>query len=193
LRYRDERSDAAAEALIRIGARAVKPLCARLLDTNTDGVTNRDVRRAAAEVLDRLKWKPDQSDAEGAYWVAKQDWQKCVEIGASAVAPLCTELKSYHSDDESDICRAVAEALGKIGDVRAVEPLCAKLNNNEDLNVRQAAARALVGLYFSNNQNPHVRQMILKVRETITQPHISEYSEKCNNHHDVGIGVDFPL
>lgn len=40
------------------------------------------------------------------------------------------------------ICQAVAEALGKLGDTRAVEPLIAALQD-EDVELRRAAAQAL--------------------------------------------------
>jgi HEAT repeat protein len=45
-------------------------------------------------------------------------------------------------DGDEDVSRAAAEALGQLGDARAVKPLIARLNDNY-WNVRSAAAKAL--------------------------------------------------
>lgn len=58
-----------------------------------------------------------------------------VDIGAPAVEPLC---KALRNKDEN-VRRLAAEALGRLGDKRAVLPLCAALEGS----TRHAAARAL--------------------------------------------------
>jgi len=123
----------AATALGQIGdARAVAPLVAALRDK--DG----NVRHAAAETLDQLGWRPDQNEAGATYWVARWQWDRCVEIGAPAVEPLSAALK-----DANNIVRhAAAGALGEIGDARAVESLVTALKDKDE-NVRRAAAGAL--------------------------------------------------
>jgi len=121
----------AARALGKIGdPRAVESLIAALKDKKWH------VRKPAAGALDRLAWKPDRGAAGAAYWAAKGEWGKCVEIGAPAVEPLIAALK-----DEDVRMRAV-EALGKIGDPRAVEPLIAALKD-QDERMRKWAAEAL--------------------------------------------------
>ena len=128
---------------------------------------DKDVRYAAAEALGRLRWKPAKDETAGWYWMAKRDWDKCVALGALAVEPLSAALK----DERFSVRQAAAEALGKIKDPRAVEPLIAAHQNwwvgaaaacalgeikdpravepliaalkDEDVNVRWPAARAL--------------------------------------------------
>ena len=154
--------EAAAKALGEIGdARAIEPLIDALKDESEY------VRSAAAEALDKLGWQPDTEERKAAYWAAKQEWDKCVEIGAPAVEPLIIALKDWRvreaaaealgkigapaveplidalRDKSEDVRKAAAEALGEIGDVRAVEPLIAALKDKDD-DVREAAAEALV-------------------------------------------------
>jgi hypothetical protein len=57
--------------------------------------------------------------------VTKQQWDKCLDIGAVAVEPLIIALK----DSDNDVCRAAASALGQIGDKRAVVSLIAALKS----------------------------------------------------------------
>jgi hypothetical protein len=103
---------AAAELLGRIAdAGAVDSLTAALRDERA--------RKAAIKVLDELGWQPNRSEAGAAYWIAKGDLDRCVEIGAPAVEPLIAALKH----DDRRVRQAAAGALGRIGDTRAVEPL----------------------------------------------------------------------
>jgi HEAT repeat protein len=74
-------------ALARIGdVRAVEPLSGAL------GDQDENVRKAAAEALDRLAWSPDRGAAGAAYWAVRGEWDKCVQIGAPAVEPLIAAL-----------------------------------------------------------------------------------------------------
>ncbi len=124
---------AAANALGEIGdPRALEALIAALK------ARDEEVRKTAAAALDKTGWLPDEGADGAAYWVAKNEWARCVKIGAPAVEPLVAALK-----DESWKMRwAAAAVLGKIGDPRAVEPLIATLND-EEWGVRTAAAFAL--------------------------------------------------
>ena len=77
----------AAVALGQIGdARAIEPLIPALLDQDDY------MRRAAVEALHRLSWSPDRGETGAAYWVARGEWDKCVQIGAPAVEPLIAAL-----------------------------------------------------------------------------------------------------
>ena len=147
---------------VKIGAPAVEPLIAALKDGNSD------VRKAAAEALGKIGWKPDKSEAGAHYLIAQGKWDECVKIGAPAVEPLIAALKGRDSDvrpaagalakigapavepliaalkdPNSDVRKAAAGALGVIGDARAVRPLIAAL---EGSGMRQAAVNALVRL-----------------------------------------------
>ena len=99
---------------------------------------NSNMRRAAAETLDRIGWIPDKGEAGAVYWVAKRKWNQCVAIGAPAVLPLVNALK----DDNSSVRWDAAEALGKIGDARAVPPLDDALKDDNS-SVRRAVIEAL--------------------------------------------------
>jgi HEAT repeat protein len=107
---------AAANALVRIGGpRPVELLLPVLRERPSE-------RKAAAEALDRLGWRPDEGEQGAWYWAARQDWARCVAIGPPAVDALCHALRGYSGYEPG-----AAEALGQIGDARAIEPLIAAL------------------------------------------------------------------
>jgi HEAT repeat protein len=153
----------AAEALGKLGdARAVDALIGVLTDSDSL------VRATAAAALDRLAWRPDDGAAGAAYWIATQQWAKCGETGAiaplisalgdedpairggaartladvgtRAVPPLIDALQDPHMTLRGR--SGAAEALGGIGDARAVEALLPLLDDRE-ISVRRAAAQAL--------------------------------------------------
>lgn len=126
---------AAVQALVSMGAPAVEPLIAALKDKDDD------VRQAVAEVLQKIGWCPQANETGALYWIAKQEWDKCVQIGAPAVGPLIAALE----DANWRVRKGAAEALGQIGDPRAVKRLTAALKD-EHSGVRQAAAEALGGI-----------------------------------------------
>ena len=138
LRYRKDKGvrQAAAEALVKIGALAVEPLIAALKDRHSD------VRQAAAYVLgeigDARAVEPliAAPKDEKEWYVREAAAEALGKIGAPAVEPLIAALK----DEYRNVREAAAEALGEIKDPRAVEPLIAAL---KDWDVR-AAAEALV-------------------------------------------------
>lgn len=122
----------AAKALGLIGdPRALEVLIAALKD-------DRNVRHEVADALGKLGWKPGKDETGAYYWIAKQMYPMCVEIGPPALSPLINELKVK---GERARWQAV-EVLGKIGDARAVEPLIAVLNDR-DQSVRWFAEKAL--------------------------------------------------
>jgi HEAT repeat protein len=124
---------AAAEALGKIGgARAVEALIAAL--THSEWY----VRKAAAEALDETGWRPDRGGVGAAYWVAKQHWDECVAIGGPAVELLI----AVFADENVAVRKAAAQALGRIGDARALEPLLAALQDPDPAE-RGCAAEAL--------------------------------------------------
>jgi len=111
--------EAATTAMGKIGdPRAVESLIA-VLKTG-----DMQVRKAAAEALDKIGWLPDEGVNGVVYWIAKKEWDRCV-----------------HKDRY--VREAAVKALGEIGDPRAVEPLISALKDNE-WSVQTAAAEALV-------------------------------------------------
>jgi HEAT repeat protein len=105
----------AAMALGEIGdVRAMEPLTVALDDEDLY------VRENAAKALESLGWQP-VDDAKGAsYWATKKDWKRCVQIGSSSVPALLFALQKQEFEGDR---KAVADALGDIGDPRAVVPL----------------------------------------------------------------------
>ena len=96
----------AAYALGEIGdARSVEPLIAEIKDSDSD------VREAVANALEDIGWRPDQGVNGAAYWVARQEWDRCAQIGKPAVEPLLSAL----TDSDSNVREAVANALEDIG------------------------------------------------------------------------------
>jgi HEAT repeat protein len=96
--------------------------------------------KAAADALDRLGWKPDNAETGAAFWAARFEWDECVKIGPPAVQSLIAVLWSGKRRMRSESAGA-AQALGEIGDPRAVEPLIATLGLGAA--PTQAAAEAL--------------------------------------------------
>jgi HEAT repeat protein len=122
----------AAVALGLIGdVRAVEPLIATLKGANSL------VRKYIAEALEQIGWEVDDSGTEAAYWVAKGEWSKCIEIGAPAVEPLIDILLEW----DADLHKEAARALEQIGPP-AVEPLV-NILSHDNLIIRRRAAHLL--------------------------------------------------
>lgn len=172
---------AAAQALGRLGdTRAVEPLVRAL--TDHDG----EVRAAAAEALQQLDWRPEETAAGGAYWAATHQWDEAVRV--AAVEPLVMALQ----DHAATVRERAADALGTIGDARAIVPLAAALDDH-DIGVARAAARGLVAMYSSGSLDEAQRAEVLALRPRITfQDDVPEH-EGVDARDDRTIGVDFPI
>jgi HEAT repeat protein len=121
---------AAIDALAVMGAQNEGLLLDALVDDS------KPIRQGALAALEGHGYAP-RPDALGArYWIAKQQWDKVVEIGWAAVEPLIAAV----ADD--DLAAGAAGALGRIGDARALPallPLVAHANEA----VRLATVNAL--------------------------------------------------
>jgi HEAT repeat protein len=121
--------EAAVKLLGKFGdARGVEPLVAALRDSQLY------VSKEAVNALDLLGWRPGTDEDGARYWSLKDEWDPCIEIGAQAVEPLIVRLKQGSLP--------AMEALWKIGDARAVEPVIAILKH-VNWAWRTAAAEAL--------------------------------------------------
>jgi HEAT repeat protein len=135
---------AAGRAIVALsGCLPMEPLVAAVKCSDVE------VRKSAADALSRMGWAPDKSASGAAYWIARRDWDSCMNIGAPAVGPLIDALK----DPEKGIPEAAAHALGAIGDRRAAQPLIeAAMKNRGSSNKSRwmpmyaAAGRALARL-----------------------------------------------
>lgn len=107
--------------------------------------------------------------------------------------------RAYANDDDRDtdveVPRMLITMLERIGGLRVVRPLLAALNN-EGIEVRGAAARALISVYTSGKLDDEHKQMILNRRADIMAKHTDSVQHGCGvstPHTDTGIGIDFPL
>jgi HEAT repeat protein len=90
------------------------------------------------------------------------------QIVEPAVKPLIEAL----SDEYYGVCMAAAEALGRIGDPRAVEPLIVALKNGGWYMIRKAAAEALGRIGDPRAVEPLIpvlKDEYFKVREAATE------------------------
>jgi len=98
----------------------------------------RQIRRSAAEILDKIGWEPENKEEEILYYIAKEEWERIVRFGKDAVGILIKLLK-----DKSDTLRLnAAEKLGEIGDARAITPLTNLLSDKNRF-IRLKAAEAI--------------------------------------------------
>jgi HEAT repeat protein len=120
----------AEEALFRIGEPAVNGLVVALFSPHIW------VRAAAANLLEKLGWRPGQDKSGAAYWASKYEWNRCIQIGPAAVDALVLPLRE---SNKSDVVMGASDALVKIG-APSVAALVAAL---KDQTGRQAAADVL--------------------------------------------------
>ncbi len=144
-------SQTAAAGLGKIGdPRAVPFLVAALRSSSSV------LRKAAAEALTALHWKPEGED-RGWYWLALQDWKQCARLGAAAYDPLYAALW----DVDQNVRLEVVPCFGRACGARAVEPL-ARLAAGGEENLLKVAANIGVDSY-----DPMVRAIIFeKLKES---------------------------
>lgn len=134
-----------------------------------------DVRRAAAQALDKLGWIPRNEEERVVYLIARERWNECLEVGptgiralidvhrlqngkwrndpasqaqevlAAAGAAAVEPLIDALTDEDSWTRVYAADVLGRIGDRRAAVPLLAALESENEY-VVMATAEALVSL-----------------------------------------------
>ena len=75
---------------------SVEPLVAALLGAS------RWVRDGAMQALAKIGWRPGNDRAGAAYWAARQEWERCVQIGTPAVEPLIRALRGASIGAQAD-------------------------------------------------------------------------------------------
>ena len=114
-------------------------------------------RSGAAEALKEIGWKPGTDELRALFLIALENWEECIELGDLAVEPLIVALeiepkteevgengRYFSHEAEYNIRFGAAEALGFIGDTRAIKPLNKVLDGDEDdEDFREAVVRAL--------------------------------------------------
>jgi HEAT repeat protein len=126
------------------------------------------VRKFIAQVLDELGWKPRSKEEKALYFIAKQNWDECVNLGNSAVKFLIDRLRDKDSkvryealktlvrmgyatvdvliellkDEDKEVRKYVVWELRKKRDPKVVDALIEALKD-ENWEVRSTAAEAL--------------------------------------------------
>jgi HEAT repeat protein len=95
-----------------------------------------ELRERIAAILDRLRESEDTVALEEARIGVSMD---LIALGRPAVSELLEALE----DDLWVVREAAAQALGLIGDLRAVEPLLRKAKTDRDMGVRESCIKAL--------------------------------------------------
>jgi HEAT repeat protein len=149
---------------------ALRPLVVALKDDD------QMVRRRAVNSLEKLGFRPQEANEVGiAYWIAEQDWEKCIEVGAPAVESLIALLQ----DENADIQINAIETLGAIGNAGAVKALIAILKD-DSYKFKDSARSALVSLYKSRKLDAKSKKLILAHQGEIT---ITSHDDRyCGDH-----------
>jgi HEAT repeat protein len=201
----------AGRAILQIGEPAIESLVAALEDQSpvvrTGAAELLNVLRwPGPEPFSELRWQPE-ADATGArYWAARGGWDACVNIGAPAVAPLIECLVEHDTMQPAQralveigppavepliaalgskawqIRWGATEALGQIGDPRAIDPLRRTLASANGYD-RERTVRALERLgvevdlaavsgAVAEHHDPtrHADRRATEVRETPSDP-----------------------
>jgi HEAT repeat protein len=160
-------------------------------------------RSMIAEALDQAGWTPADDRVGAIFWINRKNWEKCEAVGAPAVSPLLDRLSQ-----KSDL-QPVMTTLGRLGDVRAIEPIIQMLGH-EERRLRQTAAGVLVEFYRRDKIDAAQKQLILANRDRIMAKHVDSsghddyggknYSDCPSDHHvdrktheDAGIGRAFDI
>ncbi|MBO8183283.1 MAG: HEAT repeat domain-containing protein [Archaeoglobus sp.] len=142
---------AAIEELVKLGKKPIP----ELLNLLKRG--NQQIRKAAAVVLDRIGWEPEDLEEEIYYHIAKEEWEVILRFGRKALNILTNFLK-----EKSDGLRLkVAEILGEIGEAEAI-PYLKKLLNDQNKFIRLKAAESLVKL---TGNATHLLQLLEEERD----------------------------
>ena len=136
---------------------AAGELLARLADPN------RKVRRNAAEILEKIAWRPKNDRERACFLIAALRWEQVERLGAAAVEPLVRVLQ----DEDPRIREMAARTLERTGDVRAVKPLIEALRNKHSLQILGERGQAqtvnlLVLLAALKDKDPDARYKALK-------------------------------
>jgi len=122
----------------------------RSADALVDAMADPDVRDIAARTLKKLGAIRDRIDQTFEELRAVEGSSEREEARMAAVIdllaigrPSVEILITYLEDDDWVVREAATDLLGKIGDVRAVEPLIERLRQDKDTGVKELAVKAL--------------------------------------------------
>jgi len=130
---------------------AVEPLFGMLL------ASDKYVRSDVTEALDILGWKPSSPEENASYLYAKQDWDKLVAMGETAVEPM---LRAMDDDDaylRGQLLVSISKAHVSFTDPRIVESILKIYADKELSDSHKEAIQALGGLMDEQVVEPLLR------------------------------------
>jgi len=143
----------------------VAPLMGLLKDPHAQ------VRRFAAESLEKIEWSPSSEGERVSHQLATGDWYGLGDLGEEAIGPL-TEALSW---GDASVRTSVVMAMGRIKSPLTVDVLGERLLQDEDHNVRLNSALSLrdggveaVGLLVESLKDP-VWEVRNSAAETLAQ------------------------
>jgi hypothetical protein len=139
---------------------------------------DKNTRKIAAEMLEKLGWQPGQDEGSACYWLIKGELTKCAALGTAAVIPLIAEIWDANWN------KGVIHYLGEIGDARAVDPLIRVLEGISDKNVKWIAFDALASLYKAGQLDENNKKIILTHCGSLVSPHQDTPATSCTDHSD---------
>lgn len=137
---KDQRArEAVAEALIQIGdRRAIEPL-AEMLRKEEPGRREWWIE-VVGSLIDTIRKESDWAKVVGLYWIFKEEWDRCIELGTAAIPLLEICVKANEASGYVREC--AARVLGQVGDACGIKLLIALLGNRD----WRVCAAALYGL-----------------------------------------------
>ncbi|MDB6024357.1 MAG: lyase domain protein repeat-containing protein [Verrucomicrobiales bacterium] len=146
---------AAVEALGRIGDVSMIPHLVEALRDQDEWV-----REAALYALNTLSWQPANDSELVLKAVILQRWETAILFDTVALYPLVMMLSSQ----SPEICTGAVDALGKIGNTNAIEPLTVLLQH-PDKSVRNAAVAALRTLGWQTEDPTQCVSQAIELRD----------------------------
>ena len=165
-----------------------------------------DVRYHCVEILDELNWKPKTKEQRIDYLIAKiakpeegglryfrtpneETRNEIIKMGEYAVPSLVNTLEIIGKEKTTIMMTIdfVAYILGKIGDLRAVEPLIKTLEKKSDKHtnhqnniIQHATVRALGEIGDSRAVKPLIKILIKLTKEDDNYPNMAESLKKLS-------------
>jgi HEAT repeat protein/CHAT domain-containing protein len=125
------------EAAKRTVTANIQPLLELLINTEAT-LTNQIMK-----LLKSFGWKPTNTAWGAVYWAKEREWDKCAMMGPIAIDALVRALSD--KDRGKETSRKIVMGLGKIRDSRAVKILTAILKNDPELRGAAAEALGQLG------------------------------------------------
>lgn len=95
---------------------------------------------AIVAALDGVAWQPADDESKAWYWAAKQEWQKCVQVGEAAIPALLQAMAQQSDIKTQDAIQTVLEEIGA-GAIEVLLPALVYENSNVRKRVTAILAR----------------------------------------------------